>query len=102
MASRIEIADHITLQNITSLHDALCDAFAQPEAIEINAERFTGGDLAVVQLIVAARAEALACNRSLTLSAPANPQLASLLERAGMAPNTPADTQFWFHGESGS
>ncbi|HWU02548.1 MAG TPA: STAS domain-containing protein [Novosphingobium sp.] len=98
MATKIELAERITMQSIADLHDALCNAFARPDPIEIDPARFIEGDLAVIQLIAAARAEATACNRSLSLCAPANPALRQLLERCGMTPDTPADADFWFHG----
>lgn len=99
MIAKVELAERSDLQTIAALHDAFCQAFAQPGPIEIDATRFAEGDVAAVQLIAAARAEAAACDRPISLTAPANPALAALLERCGLPTSAPADAAFWFHGD---
>ncbi len=99
MATLVTLSECINLQTVGAVHQSLCDAFAAGEDVDIDASAFAQGDLAVIQLILAARAEAARCDRHLALTAPANPALVQLLHRCGIAPGDPADAAFWFHGD---
>lgn len=98
MAILVKLAQDVTLQTIGAAHDALCEAFLAGQDVDLDVDRLEQGDLGVVQLILAARAEAEANHRQFRLTAPANPVLISLLARTGLYPQTHADIDFWFHG----
>jgi hypothetical protein len=98
MATLVRLAAQVTLQTVSAAYDALCQAFLAGQDVDLDVDQLAEGDLGVVQLILAARAEAENNHRHFRLTAPANSTLTSLLARAGLYPQTPADVDFWFHG----
>lgn len=100
MGKTVSVPEHCSLQTATHLHEGLCQAFEQPDPIELDLDALVEGDLSLIQLLVAARATANAAGRALSLARPANPALAALLERSGLVPGCPDEITFWFHGEA--
>lgn len=98
MMAVVRLAEKVTLQTISGAYDAVAGAIAKGHDLELDLGDLCEGDLALVQLILAARAEAERHHRHMRLTYPANPVLVSLLTRAGLFPQTPADVDFWFHG----
>jgi hypothetical protein len=98
MATLVRLAPQVTLQTVSAAYEALCEAFAAGQDVDLDVDQLEEGDLGVVQLILAARAEADRNHRHFRLTASANPVLISLLNRSGLYPQTPADVDFWFHG----
>ncbi|EGD60741.1 hypothetical protein Y88_1822 [Novosphingobium nitrogenifigens DSM 19370] len=99
MSISVSFGDRVSLQTITPLWQSFCDAFARDDdEIVIDASEFVDGDFSAIQLLVAARAQARRMERPIRLAHPANPALAALLGRAGFAPSSPEDVDFWFHG----
>jgi hypothetical protein len=98
MATLVKLAPQVTLQTVSVAYEALCQAFMTAQDVDLDVDHLEEGDLGLVQLILASRIEAESNHRQLRLTAPANPALISLLARAGLYPQSPADIEFWFHG----
>jgi len=87
MSAALRLPERTTLQTIAPLHEALCAAFAEPGDVLLDVSDLTEGDLGLVQLICAAKAQADSENRDFRLSPPDHPPLVALLSRAGLAPD---------------
>jgi anti-anti-sigma regulatory factor len=98
MTVHVRLNEQVTLQTVALAHAALCEALDSHDDVVIDASPLIDGDLSLIQLLITARAEAARRGQSLSLSAPAQPALCGLLTRAGFAPSTPDDINFWFHG----
>jgi hypothetical protein len=82
----------LRVQMLATLH-------SEPELV-IDASALIEVDLALVQLVEAARQHATRESKAVRLAAPANPALTHLLGRAGLIDGaTQDDLDFWFHGE---
>lgn len=90
----------ITTRTVSTMTNEIRAALAMPGDVVIDASAAETVDLSFLQLIEAARRHSEAGAATLRLAAPANPAIAALLHRAGVltAP-TPADIDFWFHGD---
>lgn len=69
-------------------------------SIVIDIPEHAEADLSFIQLIVSARRQAKAQNKSITLSSPAEGHVLKVLERAGLLDAFNSDdTEFWLHKE---
>jgi anti-anti-sigma regulatory factor len=100
MTASVSLAERGTLPTITSLHEALREAFAQEGDVVLDASALVDGDVSLVQVLLTARAEAERQGRALRLSAPAQPALSELFARAGFAPASPHHPNAWYDGET--
>jgi len=97
----VQFPREVTLSSICEIHDDVTAAFARDGAIEFDIRNVEIVDLGFVQLVEAARKAAAADGRQIGLSHPASQPVAQLLQRAGFLESaTPADIDFWFHGDA--
>lgn len=87
------------IRSIGALADDLLDALASGHPVRVDLSAVEYPDLAVVQLIAAARRDAARAGTAFTLAAAPAPALAALLDRAGFLTGEPDDTTFWLHGD---
>jgi anti-anti-sigma regulatory factor len=92
--------DDACLKTIGDIAGRLQDAASEHDSICLDLTAAVNIDLSILQLIEAARRHAANGGAAVTLSQPASPALAALLDRTGfLAAASPADITFWFHGE---
>jgi len=90
----------LSLTNIDRLAAALRDALASGEAVRLDLTDVTAPDLALLQLVEAARRQTARDGVEFALAAPAGAALTRALERAGFTAGFDAtDHDFWFHGD---
>ena len=78
----------------------LLTVFEEGQDVTLDLANLAEVDLSFIQLVCAAREQLARDGRALRLTAPAPEPVAALLERAGFLTDpTPADTEFWFHGD---
>lgn len=80
---RIDLAGVQTIRTIHDSHHRLDAALAAHAAIEIALDAVTELDLALIQLVVAAKRSADRAGKPLALAAPADGALRQTLDRAG-------------------
>lgn len=90
--------DALSLRSIADFADTVRGALDGTHDVAIDLSAVAAPDLSVVQLVEAARRQAVRQGLALTLAHPAAGPLAALLDRAGFADLAPADHHFWFHG----
>jgi len=89
------------LPNIGILAEQLSTAIMPGATVRLDLSQVAAPDLSVIQLVQAARVSAAKAACDFALTAPANPPLRALLDRAAFTPTTnPEHIQFWFHGDS--
>jgi ABC-type transporter Mla MlaB component len=96
---RIEISGDAGLRTAQDIAATLRQALADHDSLTIDTSAMTGVDLTTVQLLLAARKQALAAGKSLKLAAPASGALHQFLIQTGCLdaagrPLTP-DGDFW-------
>jgi anti-anti-sigma regulatory factor len=97
----INLGAAATIGTVGALRETLIEALGRGAVVTLDADDLADVDLAFIQLIEAARKQAVLEGKVLRLSAPANPALTALLDRAGFISGaTPEDVDFWFHGEA--
>lgn len=102
MGSIIDCGTHADLGHIETLHEQLLAAFAQNDALTVDVSGLTCADLSFVQLIEAARKQAVCDGKTIALSTPPPEPLSSLIEASGLLwERNPEDVQFWSKGEAG-
>jgi len=79
----IEISGEAGLRAAQDIAERLRQALAGFNAVSIAAEAITDADITTIQLLLAARRQALASGKSLTLAAPAAGVLRALLIETG-------------------
>ena len=94
----------VTVRDVTRLAETLQGALTAASALVIDCAGLTEIDLAVVQLLIAARTTALATGKSLTLKAAADGPLPALLRQTGFIATdgralTP-EGDFWTQGKA--
>lgn len=95
----IAIGETATMRSIDGIRSAILEAFHLPGEIELDVSALAEADLSFLQLVEAARKLAATEDRCLRLSAPANPVLVSVLERAGfLAGGNDDASNFWLKG----
>jgi hypothetical protein len=87
MPNILSLPERVTLQTIAPVHEALAAAFAQSGDVMLDASALVEGDLGLVQLLCAAKAQAASEARNFHLEPPDNAALASLFARSGFAPD---------------
>ena len=95
----IQISGEAGLRTAQDTAAALREALAGFDAISIATEAVTGADITTIQLLLAARRQALASGKTLTLAAPPTGVLRDLLIQTGCLaadgrPLTP-EGDFW-------
>ncbi len=89
------------LETIPAIAERLTGLVNDHAAVRIDIADDIRCDLSFLQLVGAVRGFAAQNDCALSLARPASPSLAALLDRAGyLAAATPADIDFWFHGET--
>ena len=95
------ISGHQDMRGTADLRAGLLDAMAAGTPLALDLSGLESADLAVFQLIEAARREAVETGGDLTLAAPVAGPLRESLEAAGFLHSAnPAATTFWLHGET--
>ena len=90
----------LTVRTAFTFANQILAEIADSSAIELDLTECEELDLAALQVISSARAHAFDLGKTLTLSQPARGALRSVLDRAGFTADlSPADVDFWFHGE---
>jgi len=96
----IQLGETVTIQNVEAMRERIVAAFEDHADVALDASAVAGADLSLLQLVEAARQHAVREGKTIRLTAPANPVLAGLLERAGfLAAASPDTSAFWFHGD---
>ena len=100
MGRSVTFGASMTIRTIELAREAILDAFAEHDSVEIDLSDIAEADLSLVQLVAAARMHAARQGKGLRLTHPANAALAALLQRAGfLAEPTTEDLAFWCHGD---
>jgi|GEM_PF-2686751 len=86
MTTRIALEECSTLAGIRVLHQAIVEAFADPDPIMIDAGQVCEADFSLIQLLAATQIEAQRCGRELVWQGADNPVLVHLFEQAGLQP----------------
>jgi anti-anti-sigma regulatory factor len=84
MPPALPLSERGTLQTIAPIHETLCAAFAEPGEVVIDASGLVEGDLSLIQVLYAAKMQAMRENRAFRITPPDHPVLAQVFERAGM------------------
>jgi hypothetical protein len=87
MSSALRLPEHVTLQTITPVHEALCATLAQSGDVVLDASELVEGDLGLIQLLCAAKAQAHSEARGFCIVPPDHSALAVLMDRVGLAPD---------------
>ncbi|OYX66080.1 MAG: hypothetical protein B7Y88_06410 [Sphingomonadales bacterium 32-64-17] len=101
MADRLLVAPStLTVRTVFTFANQILADIADSPSLELDLTECEELDLAALQVISAARSHAFDVGKTLTLSQPAQGALRSVLDRAGFTSDlSPADVDFWFHGE---
>ncbi|WP_377294782.1 STAS domain-containing protein [Rhizobium sp. SG2393] len=92
------LPSHLTIRHAAAAHDALRQAFEAEGPIVLSVPEGAEIDLSFLQLVEAARKQADAFHRPISLDRPATGNLLATLERAGFLTEANArDTEFWLH-----
>jgi anti-anti-sigma regulatory factor len=99
MAEVLSLDGQVTLSGVAAVRERLLGALAGHDAVVLDLDGLVDADLSLLQLLEAARVHAREKGKTLRLTAPANPALAALLDRAGFLGRPSADDlDFWFQG----
>ena len=99
-AGVVRCVGDLDLRTCEATHAALLNALAAHDAVVIDCTGAANIDASFIQLLLAARASALARGRSLRLAEPAGGALLEVLSRGGfLDPDHP--DPFWAGGEGG-
>lgn len=98
---RLDLSGDAGLRAAQDIATALAQALAGHDRVAIATEAVTAADITTIQLLLAARRQAQASGKSLTLAAPPSGALRQLLVAVGCLddqgrPLTP-DGEFWTH-----
>ncbi|UAB77863.1 STAS domain-containing protein [Erythrobacter sp. SCSIO 43205] len=97
---QISIGPVATIGNAEQVRISLLDAIASDSEIELDVSELSEVDLCFVQLVESARKYASERDKSLSLTASANPAVSTLLERGGFLSEADSDfLTFWFPGD---
>ncbi|MBB3473895.1 STAS domain-containing protein [Sphingomonas sp. BK345] len=100
MTTAIMAERDLSLATIDRLAAALREALSRGGSIRLDLTHVATPDLALLQVVEAARRQASRDGVDITLAAPAGAVLARALERAGFTSGFDAtDHDFWFHGD---
>lgn len=100
MTTAIVAERDLSLATIDRLAAALREAFGRGHAVSLDLTHVAAPDLALLQLVEAARRQASRDGVDVALAAPAGAALVRALERAGFTAGFDAtDHDFWFHGD---
>ena len=91
---RLSFDGTLTVRNVAPLRDALLEALASGQDIEVDCRAADAVDLSFVQLLLAARLSALRGGRRLSLAGPAEGALLHALEQGGFLTGDTPDG-FW-------
>ena len=90
----------LNVRTVSTFADKLLADLANFRSVTLDLTECEELDLAALQMIAAARTHAVDTGKTLSLSQPAHGALRSVLDRAGFTTDlSPADVDFWFHGE---
>jgi len=100
MHQLLELQGSQTVSTAPELQSNLLASFEAGTDIILDISEVSELDLSFVQTVCAARHHAAHEGKTLRLARPAPGPVAALLTRAGFLTDiTPADLDFWFHGE---
>ncbi|MBY9063085.1 STAS domain-containing protein [Sphingomonas yunnanensis] len=100
MTTTIVAERDVSLASVDRLAAALRESLARGALTRLDLSAVAAPDLALLQLVEAARHQATRDGTDLALSAPAGATLADALARSGFTAGFDADDHvFWFHGE---
>ncbi|MBO9499111.1 MAG: STAS domain-containing protein [Novosphingobium sp.] len=100
MPQVVEAPNSVTVRSAREFIAGVQDVCASGEDVLMDCTALGEVDLSFLQIVIAARAQLEDAGASLRLAAPAGEALTALLDRAGfLTALTPADLDFWFHGE---
>ena len=97
MYQSVQAPQSVTIRDAGDFVLHMRDACTGDADIALDCAALADVDLSFLQIVVAARAELAASGRTLSLTAPEDGPLATLLQRAGFAVD-PAELQSWLKG----
>lgn len=102
MESILDCGSHADLGHADDLRSRLLTGLADSDELILDVSGLVSADLSFVQLIEAARKQAVIEGKAIALSAAAPAPLVTLVEASGLLwARSPEDLQFWFKGEAG-
>lgn len=97
MMRTLALDSALTVRNAAALRQSILDALEEGDALSLDLAEGQAVDLCGVQLIEAARRQAQAVGKTLTLARPGE-AFRPVLEAAGfLTQASEADLQFWLH-----
>jgi hypothetical protein len=94
------LGESLTIRDVNDLKTDLLGCAGKAADLELVVPDDAAVDLSFVQLIVAARAQALRLGHNIRLARPAAGEFRRVLERAGfLSPAAPDSLRFWLHEE---
>lgn len=101
MQAQLDLSTAMTVRVAAQFRSELISALASHHEVVLDTTAVEEADLSFVQIVYAARDEAERNEKLLRLAAPASGAVRALLERGGfVSAASPADLDFWFHGET--
>lgn len=100
MQAQLDLSTTMTVRTAAQFQNELLSALDSAPEVVLNIAAVDEVDLSFIQTLYAAREDAERNGKLLRLAAPANETVRALLERGGFVVEaSPADLDFWFHGE---
>jgi anti-anti-sigma regulatory factor len=97
---QVVVPASVTVRSVGAFVQDILVAVDSDKDVTLDLAQVIEVDLSFIQVVFAARERLARGNHSLSLVAPAPAAVTTLLDRAGFLTDpTPAETQFWFHGE---
>lgn len=100
--ARLDLSGMRTLRTASETFALLKGALGQSQHVLIDCDGTTELDLSLIQLLLSARASALASGGKVSLASAPEGKLLETLTRAGMTPTAAIEgsSDFWFQGDS--
>jgi hypothetical protein len=102
MATRsvVKLDTSLTVRDIIAVRTKLSQALSGTEPVVISVPPEASVDISFVQLVEAARTQAIAHGKTISMEAPATGKLRDVLERGGLLTDAKdSDIQFWLQTE---
>lgn len=96
----IPLKNSLSIKNISEIYSNISAGLNSNISIVLEIDEGPDADLSFIQLVEAARREAQAQNKKISLARPAAGSILKVLERAGFVEAfNREDAQFWLHKE---
>lgn len=100
MSDMLTIPENATTRDAAAIAETICQALGTHDEVVLDVSEVKAADISLIQILESARRLAARDGRDLRLLHPVHSHLSALLERAGfIAAASPADIDFWFHGD---